>query len=329
MSAGPRVARARAHTNIALAKYWGKREGAGNRPATPSLSAGLADLWVEARVAFGGDEGADRVTIDGEAGSEAEASRVLAFVEHVRGLARGPLGGARVETAMNFPRAAGLASSAAAFAALATASSDAAGLSLDAAALSRLARRGSGSAARSLFEGYVELPAVGDDPAAAPVAPAEHFPLRAAVALCERGPKDVPSRMGMAHCAATSPWWETWLDVAARDYAGIRSALLARDLERLAELTEQNCLAMHATALTARPPLVYWGPPTSALIRAVPRLRAQGTPAFFTIDAGANVVVFFEEPARSALAALFDDLGVEALWTRVGGALEREMEGEL
>src|SRR2546425_8125034 len=140
---------ARANVNLALVKYWGKRDGVLNLPATGSISLTLDGLSVEASVAFGGGE-ADRVEIDGAEAAGDEALRVVRFLDLVRA-ETGRRERALVTTRSTVPRGVGLASSAAAFAALALAASRAAGIALDPPGLSALARRGSGSAARSIF----------------------------------------------------------------------------------------------------------------------------------------------------------------------------------
>src|SRR4029077_15042629 len=145
---------ARSNVNVALVKYWGKRDPALNLPATGSISLTLDGLSVEARVSFG-DGQADELTIDGEPARGHERERLARFLDIVRDEA-GCGDPARVVTSSRVPRGAGLASSAAAFAALALAGSRAAGLRLDAPALSALARRGSGAAGRPVFGGLVE-----------------------------------------------------------------------------------------------------------------------------------------------------------------------------
>src|SRR5439155_1649620 len=135
-------------------KYWGKRDAALNLPATGSISLTLDGLSVEASVAFGGGE-ADGIEMDGAEAAGDEALRVARFLNLGRAEA-GRRDRALVTTRSTVPRGVGLASSAAAFAALALAASRAAGIVLDPPALSALARRGSGSAARSIFGGFVE-----------------------------------------------------------------------------------------------------------------------------------------------------------------------------
>src|SRR5205814_3850896 len=250
---------ARANVNLALVKYWGKRDRALNLPATGSISLTLDGLSVEASVAFGGAE-ADRVEIDGvEAGGD-EAVRVARFLDVVRTEA-GRRERALVATRSSVPRGIGLASSAAAFAALALAASRAAGLALDPPALSALARRGSGSAARSIFGGFVEWHrgerADGTDSVAEPLADPGHWDVRVVVAVVSTARKPVSSRDGMTRTAA-SPFHPAWLAGAEADLAEARAAILARDLVWLGVVAEHSALKMHALGLGARPPLLYW-----------------------------------------------------------------------
>src|SRR2546429_8537301 len=144
---------ARANVNLALVKYWGKRDRVLNLPATGSISLTLDGLSAEASVAFGGGE-ADRVEIDGAEAAGDEALRAAGFLDLVRAEA-GRRERALVTTRSTVPRGVGLASSAEAFAALPRAPSRAPGIALGPPALSAPPRRGSGSAARSTLPGLV------------------------------------------------------------------------------------------------------------------------------------------------------------------------------
>jgi diphosphomevalonate decarboxylase len=148
------VATARACANIALVKYWGKRDPARNLPAAGSLSLTLDALTTVTTVRFDDALPADRMLLGGDAAPPAAMARASAFLDLVRAQA-GVTARASIETVNHFPTASGLASSASGFAALALAATRAAGLDLDGAALSRLARQGSGSAARSIYGGFV------------------------------------------------------------------------------------------------------------------------------------------------------------------------------
>ena len=312
---------ARSNVNVALVKYWGKRDPALNLPATGSISLTLDGLSVEARVSFG-DGAADELTIDGEPARGDERARVERFLDIVRDEA-GRTDAARVTTHSQVPRGAGLASSAAAFAALALAGSRAAGLRLDAPALSALARRGSGSAARSIFGGFVEWHrgerADGSDSVAEPLLAAAEWNLRVVVAITYGGPKAVSSRDGMARAAA-SPLYPAWVASVPGDLAEGRAAIRARDLEALGHLAEHSALKMHAVGLAARPPLLYWKGATVECVHRVWSLRADGIPAFVTIDAGPQVKVLCRpDDAPQVAEALGAVPGVQRVLTCAPG----------
>jgi len=306
---------ARANVNVALVKYWGKRDPALNLPATGSISLTLDGLGTEAAVGFGGGE-ADRLVIDGVDAAGEEARRVVRFLDLVRAAARRHERG-KVVMRSTVPRGIGLASSAAAFAALALAASRAAGLALDPSGLSALARRGSGSAARSIFGGFVEWHrgerADGVDSFAEPLAPVDHWDLRTIVAITSTAPKAVSSRDGMLRTAA-SPFYPAWVAGAEADLAEARAAIHARDLEALGLVAEHSALKMHAAALAARPPLVYWRAATVECMHRVWALRTDGVAAFFTIDAGPQVKVLCAPEDAARVAAVLESVpGVERI----------------
>ncbi|HEY9724236.1 MAG TPA: diphosphomevalonate decarboxylase [Oscillatoriaceae cyanobacterium] len=310
-------ATARAHANIALVKYWGKRDEALHLPMNGSLSLTLDALYTTTKVTFEPALSEDRFVLDGQPAREADRAKVSAFLDRVRALANTRVR-ATVESANHVPTAAGLASSASAFAALAAASTRALGLSLDDEALSRLARVGSGSACRSIYGGFAEwrrgARADGLDSFAVPLASAEHWDLRMVVAVLEAGPKAVSSREGMRRTVASSVFYPGWLAGVEADLADARAAIAARDLDALGRVAEANALKMHATTLGATPPFTYWRGQTLVLLQAVAELRARGVGAYATIDAGPNVKVLCA-PAdlptvQAALAAVS---GVERL----------------
>jgi diphosphomevalonate decarboxylase len=310
-----KAATATAGTNIALVKYWGKRDEALNLPATGSLSLTLDRLGTRTRVAFDGGDGAgDRVTLDGAPAAEKVAARVTAFLDRVRARA-GIATRATVVTDNSVPTASGLASSASGFAALAVAAARAADLDLMPAELSVLARLGSGSAARSIFGGFVEMArgtrADGGDAAAAPIAGGDGWDVRLVVAITAAGEKSLGSTAAMRRTAETSPYYDAWVRGVDGDLAAARAAIAARDLAALGAVAERSALRMHASAMAAEPPVVYWNPATLAAMARVRALREAGTAAFFTIDAGPHVkVLCAARDAESIAAALGDVPGV-------------------
>ncbi len=300
-------ATAYAHTNIALVKYWGKRLGAApglNLPAVGSLSLTLDRFGTETTVELVDDDD-DIFVLDNHVVSPQEARKVSAFLDRVRALA-GSARRARVTSRNDVPTAAGLASSASAFAALAQASTSAFGLGLEERSLSRLARQGSGSAARSIFGGFVVLHRGerddGHDCFAEPL-DAPTFAARLVVVRCGVGKKDTGSTDGMEHTASTSPYFEAWVMTHESDLRAARAALAAGDLPRLGEVMEHSTLKMHATTLAAQPGFFYFLPTTIAVLLAVRGLRARGTGAWATMDAGPHVKVLCAQADVDAVVA--------------------------
>jgi diphosphomevalonate decarboxylase len=282
-----------AGTNIALVKYWGKRDAALNLPAAGSLSLTLDALGTRTTVSFSAALAADRLTLNGAAADARATARVTKFLDRVR--ARAAIATrADVVTENTVPTASGLASSASGFAALALAATRAAGLPATPAELSELARTGSGSAARSIFGGFVEMArgerADGRDAVATPLT-SEWRDVRLVVAVTSDAQKSLGSTEAMERTAQTSPYYAAWIASVAADLDDARSAVAARDLARLGAVAERSALRMHASALAAEPGILYWNPATVAAIHAVRALRDAGTPAHFTIDAGPHVKV--------------------------------------
>lgn len=265
-----------AHANIALVKYWGKRDEKLLLPQAASLSLALDKLRTVTTVELGVK--ADDFELDG---APQDPSRVRALLD-----AAGIREKARVVSRNDFPTAAGLASSASGFAALAVAACGAAGLKKSVEELSALARLGSGSATRSVPGGW----AVWEGESARQVFAPGHWDLRFCVAVCAAGPKLTGSRDGMRSSKESSPYHAAWIEQCRRDLPEALRLLELRDLPGLGALAERNAIRMHADALAADPPLLYWEPATIACLKELQLLRGRGVQVWATIDAGPHVV---------------------------------------
>lgn len=291
----------RAHSNIALIKYWGKRDAALKLPLNGSISLTLDQLYTETRLGYDPSLRRDQLFLNGEPASESMRQRVSGFLD----LLRSHFGFqhfAEVHSHNSFPTGAGLASSASAFAALALAATTAQGLQLAPAEVSRWARQGSGSACRSLFGGFVEWRAGerpdGQDSFAQPLEIA--WPVQMLVLVLQQQHKAVGSGDGMARTVASSPLYPGWLASIEADLADMRASLQAQDFEAVGSLMEHNALKMHASALAARPAVLYWQPETLAILHLIWQLRAEGHACYATLDAGPNVKVLLP-PASPAM----------------------------
>ena len=284
-----RTATAWAGVNIALVKYWGKRDDLQNLPAVGSVSLTLATMGTRTTVTFDPALPADTFELDGQPRQD---PRVVATLDALRAC-QGLTSFARVCSVNHVPTAAGLASSASGTAALASAAWLAAGGDLDAARRDpeflALVRRGSGSAPRSLLGGLVELRR--EDGGLVPLVGPDGWSIRMVIARVGRGPKAVSSREGMARTRATSPYYPAWVESHPADLAQARRAIAARDLAGLGAVMERSTMKMHASMLAADPPLRYWRAPTVAVLDVVAELRAAGVGAWATMDAGPHVKI--------------------------------------
>ncbi|PXX71787.1 diphosphomevalonate decarboxylase [Nocardia tenerifensis] len=302
-----------AHPNIALVKYWGKRDEALFLPVTGSLSMTL-DIYPTTTAVRLIDEPADVVVLNGRPAVGEAYTRVARFLDLVRSRAH------RTEHAMVVstnagPTGAGLASSASGFAALATAAAAAYRLDADDRALSRLARRGSGSASRSIFGGFVVWHAgdgdgtAGDLSSYAEPIGGEALDPALVVAVVDHASKAVSSRDAMRRTVATSPFYRPWADSSEIDLVEMQKAIARQDLPAVGEIAERNALGMHASMLAARPGIRYLSPQSIAVLDAVLALRADGVAAYATIDAGPNVTVLCARADAARVTAALRAVG--------------------
>ncbi|MFW6249614.1 MAG: diphosphomevalonate decarboxylase [Alkalispirochaetaceae bacterium] len=312
--------------SLALTKYWGKLPGGTNLPATPSVAVTLSELRSATAIRLRPATEGDSVTINGVPQRPEEFALLLDALRQKTGY-EGAFEGLSVN---NFPTAAGLASSASGMAALARACDAALGARLPEDELSAVARLGSGSASRSIFGGFVLLPAGADR--AIPLLPQEHWPeLRIIAIALHSGQKPISSRKAMNRTAESSPYYAAWVENASELTNRAVEAVKARDLTALGERMRESYLRMFATMLSASPPVIYWRPESVALIHYLQELRAEGVPVWETMDAGPQVKVLLEEvsvePFLRRLRDHFPD--AEARLSAVGAGARAVEPGEL
>ncbi|KAI8634402.1 diphosphomevalonate decarboxylase [Xylariaceae sp. FL1651] len=318
-----------APVNIAVVKYWGKRDAKLNLPTNSSLSVTLSqdDLRTLTTATCSSTyTGEDSLTLNG-APSDISGARTQACLRELRALRAGleekdsslpklssmPL---RIVSENNFPTAAGLASSAAGFAALVRAIADLYELPNSPTELSLIARQGSGSACRSLFGGYVAWQmgsqADGLDSKAVQVAPASHWPeMRALVLVASAAKKGVSSTSGMQQTVATSDLFrERITNVVPKHMDLMEAAIAARDFHKFAEVTMKDSNSFHSTCADTYPPIYYMNDVSRAAVRAVEAINAAAgkTIAAYTFDAGPNCVVYYLEKDAAAVVGTFYNL---------------------
>lgn len=287
------VGRCRAHTNIALIKYWGKRNDELFLPMNSSLSLTLDAFYTDTEVVLDSDFTSDTFFLNDVKQDEKETEKITKFLNLFRNEVNIKTK-ACVKSYNHVPTAAGLASSASAFSALAGAMNQASDLNLDPKTLSTYARRGSGSATRSIYGGFVEWYMGEDDLSetshAIPVDDAS-WDIGMIVIAVNTGQKKLSSRVGMKQTIATSPFYSSWVETATSDLTKMKDAIKQKDFITLGEITESNGMKMHATMLGAFPPISYWEPDSVKAIQTVKEIRGMGIPCYVTMDAGPNVKV--------------------------------------
>jgi len=306
----------RAPSNIAFVKYWGARDLQQALPRNASISMTLSECYTRSTATLVPEPGPDEILLATEGGDlrpapEAFAVPVHRHLERLRRHA-GRVEALRIATRNNFPSDCGLASSASGFAALTLAAMRALGLDPSPAELSLWSRRsGSGSAARSAHGGYVELPAGSAEPEtyAHPLAAADHWELCDLIAIVQLDPKGVSSRDGHLR-APTSPYFERRLELLPARLGAVRRAIADRNLGALGPVLEAEAIDLHLITMSSEPPIFYWRPGTLEVLDAVRNLRTEGSPAFATMDAGANVHVICEPREEEAVAERLAGLAV-------------------
>ncbi|MBI3560083.1 diphosphomevalonate decarboxylase, partial [Candidatus Gottesmanbacteria bacterium] len=314
-----------APANIAFIKYWGKadpparldsakRAGeAGDAlrlPLNSSISMNLSGCTTTTTIEFSKDLDCDDVTFldalttitrpryccqsSGRRHSDSQEERIAHHLDRLRQRAGIKLY-AKVVTKNSFPKGAGVASSASGFAALTVAAASALGLLLSEKELSIFSRLGSGSACRSIPDGFVEWRKGNNSLTsyARSLYPADYWDLRDILLIVEASQKKTGSTEGM-NKARTSPFFARRLRDIPDRIKDVKRAIADKDLKRLGAAMEEDCIIIHAVAMTQKPPIFYWDGKTLDIIRSVYEWRSQGLPVYFTIDAGPNVHLICE-----------------------------------
>ncbi len=305
-------ASAKANANIALIKYWGKRDQRKMLPHNSSLSLTGDTLCTHTTVEFNPRRTQDVFVLNRREYAEGTPEYeiyIQGFMKKIRSLT-GCGDKVRVESINYFPTAAGLASSASGFAALTGAINEALGMGWTSKEMSRIARLGSGSASRSVFGGfavwYRGREENGEDSFAEELYGSDYWPeFRMVVAVNSRFIKKFKSRFAMQRTVETSPMYRAWLETAEKDFEAAKKALAEKDFSALGQIVESNALKMHATMITTRPAVIYWNQGTVQVLREVEALRQQGLECYYTMDAGPQVkVLCLESQMKRIMEAL-------------------------
>ncbi|MBN1155745.1 diphosphomevalonate decarboxylase [candidate division KSB1 bacterium] len=287
-----------AFSNIALVKYWGRsaeERSALNIPLNDTVSMtkyGLVDgicLQSHTTVEFSEQYDQDTAVLNSNPLRGSRIDRIRRVIDALRELAGIELK-FMMQSRNDFPTMAGLASSASGFAALGLAAASALGLTMSREKLSSYVRLGSGSAARSVFGGFVYLYQGGSHETAyaEKICSCDEFDMSVAIAIIDENEKPVSSEEGHA-TAHSSPFNDIRIIKSQQQAEIVRKAILENDFTTVGRTAEENCKYMHAVMMTSDPPLFYWSPATLNVMKTIMKLRSAGMECYFTIDAGPNV----------------------------------------
>ena len=290
--------------NIAFIKYWGKVDPKMRLPQNNSISMNLSNLYTVSTVEFDPLLKKDRIHfINNNDVKEQEINRVVEALDIVRRKAK-VKSFAKVITKNNFPKASGIASSASGFSSIILAALTSLGVDLGKIELSKLCRVISGSACRSIPDGYVEWDkgTGSQDSYARQIYPASYWKICDVVAIVSKKMKKISSSQGHL-LADTSPFFKARLAGMSQKVKDIKLTIKKRDFSQFGKIMEQDALNMHAICLTSSPSIIYWEPATVDVIKSVVNWREAGDiETFFTIDAGPSVHVICREKDSGRLA---------------------------
>lgn len=294
---------ARANSNIALVKYWGKKDEKLIIPQNSSVSMTLDALYTITEVEFTDER--DIYFLDGELQDDKEHAKISEYIDIFRKKSK-IFKYVKVNSINYVPTSAGLASSASGYAALAMALNKLFGLNYDMENVSKMARLGSGSASRSIFGGFVEWKrGVDHDTSFSHKICDNDWDISMIVIIINAKKKEISSRDGMKRTVETSPYYNAWIDSAERDVISIKEAINERDFQKMGEIAELSAMKMHATMMSANPPIIYFKSDSIKAIELVKKIRKAGIPCYYTMDAGPNVKVICESKNADIIADEF------------------------
>lgn len=296
-----------APSNIAFIKYWGRKDEILRLPTNGSIAMNLSNLLTTTTVEFNGALREDEIIFNGKK-EETVGNRALLHLDRIRKLAR-ITAKAKVVTENNFPTGTGLSSSASGFAALTLAATNAVGLRLSEKELSILARQGSGSACRSIPDGFVEWldGDTSETSYAVSLHPSDYWDIADVVAVVSKQRKEVATSIGHT-TAGSSPFFATRLSFIKNKIEQVKKALSERNFAAFGELIEAEALELHAIYFTSHQSLIYLRPESLQLILQIRKWRSEGLPVYFTVNTGQDVHVICQKKDAKRVAKLLEDI---------------------
>lgn len=296
-----------APSNIAFIKYWGRKDEELRLPENGSISMNVSNLLTTTTVEFNTLFKQDSVTFSGKR-ELAVNNRAIKHIDRIRKLAKIDTK-VKIVTENNFPTSTGLSSSASGFAALTVAGAKAAGLNLSEKELSILARLGSGSACRSIPDGFVEWVDgnTSDTSYAKSLYPPDYWDIVDVVAIVSISKKDIDTTEGHK-LAGTSPFFSTRLSLMKNKIKLIKKYIQEKNFTKFGELIEAEALEFHSILITSTPSLIYWFPQTIKVMKFVKTLRVEGLEVYFTINTGQDVHVICQQKNVEKVTSLVKEI---------------------
>ena len=313
------MVKVKSYANIAIVKYWGKKDAKKMIPATSSISLTLNDMFTETEMEFISDEDikisvekemkngdykdkfsnmTDLFYLNGELQDSVHTEKISKVVDLFRENRSQKV---KISTTNNMPTAAGLSSSSSGLSAVIKACNELFGKNYTQSELAQISKFGSGSSSRSFF-GPV---AAWDKDTGEIYEVKTDLKLAMIVLVLNENKKEISSRNGMELCAKTSTYFNEWVKQSEIDFVNMKKYLAENNFEKVGILTEENALRMHKTTETANPPFTYFNEKTYEAMDFVKNLRNNGEKCYFTMDAGPNVKVLCLEEDLEKLAGIF------------------------
>ena len=313
------MVKVKSYANIAIVKYWGKKDAAKMIPSTSSISLTLNDMFTETEMEFISDEDikisvekemkngdykdkfsnmTDLFYLNGELQDSVHTEKISKVVDLFRENRSQKV---KIFTINNMPTAAGLSSSSSGLSAVIKACNELFGKNYTQSELAQISKFGSGSSSRSFF-GPI---AAWDKDTGEIYEVRTDLKLAMIVLVLNENKKEISSRNGMELCAKTSTYFDEWVKQSEIDFVNMKKYLAENNFEKVGILTEENALRMHKTTETANPPFTYFNEKTYEAMDFVKNLRNNGEKCYFTMDAGPNVKVLCLEEDLEKLAGIF------------------------
>ncbi|MCU9534434.1 diphosphomevalonate decarboxylase [Streptococcus sp. CSL10205-OR2] len=286
---------AKSYANIAIIKYWGKKDSQKMIPSTSSISLTLDNLYTETQLSSLEDGKEDLFYINGVLQNEDEHQKMSQVLNLFR---KDSSQFVRIDTKNSMPTAAGLSSSSSGLSALVRAANTFFNANLKQEELAQVAKFASGSSSRSFFG-----PVAAWDKDTGEIYRVEtDLKLAMIILVLNDQKKMISSREGMKRSVETATNFSKWVKQSEKDYKDMLSYLKANDFEKVGQLTEENALMMHETTSASNPPFTYLTDKTYQAMADIKQLRLEGERCYFTMDAGPNVKVLCLEEDLERLA---------------------------